>query len=296
VEEPAPSADDRNRAPRQAPGRDPAEEELQVRQTAQSILADHLKLPKGVSPTKAQRRRPSPQRAFWPGISLDLTGAALVDFNFASVSVVQARFSGATFEGFAQFDKATFGGDADFSWATFQGDAEFGGATFMGIADFDRATFGSVVGFGGATFGDAAGFGGAIFELVAWFEKATFERNAGFDGAAFQGVATFSAATFEGGASFDGATFEDDAVFDGATFVGDAVFDGATFAGGSGVQGVAGAQVLHLDDPDLNKRRMWPHGYIARPDPADRTRGILVQRGEGGKHTPAALPPDPTGR
>jgi len=34
--------------------------------------------------------------------------------------------------------------------------------------------------------------------------------------------------------------------------------------------------VLDLDDPDLNKHRVWPDGYTIRPDPADPTRGTRV--------------------
>jgi hypothetical protein len=100
------------------PRHDPVQE-LQVRQTAQRLLADHLRRPPNTSGEDAQHRRPSPDEAFWPAVSLDLTGAALVDFNFARVSVIQARFA-----------KATFRGDAEFGGATFQGDAEFDEATF----------------------------------------------------------------------------------------------------------------------------------------------------------------------
>jgi hypothetical protein len=60
------------------------------------------------------------------------------------------------------------------------------------------------------------------------------------------------------------------------TFQGDAQFGQTTFTGGNGIRGVAGAQVLRLDDPDLNKRRVWPDGFTVRPDPADPTRGTLV--------------------
>jgi hypothetical protein len=87
-EEVAPPTNGRDRAPQPAPGRDPAREELQVRQTAQRLLANHLRLPRGPS-QDAQLLPPSPRRPFWPGISLDLTGAALIDLGFARVSVIQ---------------------------------------------------------------------------------------------------------------------------------------------------------------------------------------------------------------
>jgi uncharacterized protein YjbI with pentapeptide repeats len=117
----------------------------------------------------ALRRRPSPRQAFWPGISLDLTGAALLDFNFAQGSVVQVRFDGATFRGDAVFDEANFEGDAWFDGVTFEGDASFHEATFEGNAWFLEATFNPVTGFRGATFQVDALFKRATFQGDAWF-------------------------------------------------------------------------------------------------------------------------------
>jgi hypothetical protein len=59
-----------------------------------------------------------------------------------------------------------------------------------------------------------------------------------------------------------------------ATFQGNASFVGATFQGDAGFDGV---RVLHLDDPDLNKRRVWPDGSTVRADPAEPARGTLVR-------------------
>jgi hypothetical protein len=67
-----------------APRHDPAQE-LQVRQTAQRLLADHLRRPPDISHEDAQRIKASPEETFWPGISLDLTGATLVDFDLTAV-------------------------------------------------------------------------------------------------------------------------------------------------------------------------------------------------------------------
>jgi hypothetical protein len=63
-------------------------QELQVRLTAQRILAAHL--------------RPDRGSEFWPYIDLDLTGAQLYKLNFANCRVRDARFSGAQFSGDAQ--------------------------------------------------------------------------------------------------------------------------------------------------------------------------------------------------
>jgi Pentapeptide repeats (9 copies) len=212
IDHAAPPAEDGIPAAHPASGRGPAQEELQVRQTAQRILAAHLQRPQGTSGTKAQRRQPSPQWAFWPGISLDLIGAALVNVDFAGVSVIQARFVGAAFQG-----------DTWFSGAAFQGDV--------------------------------------------WFDDAAFQRNAWFKGVAFQGNAGFTEATFQRDADFDKATFPE----------------------GWGPQ-LAGAYVLHLDDPDYDERRLWPDGLTVRPDPADPTRGTLV-RSEQVEEPESAVPP-----
>jgi hypothetical protein len=97
MEEVAPSADDRDPARQSLPEHGPAREELQVRRTAQRLLTDHLRCPPQTSGQEAQLLPSSPHQAFWPGISLDLTGATLVDFDFAQVSVIQVQFVGAIF-------------------------------------------------------------------------------------------------------------------------------------------------------------------------------------------------------
>jgi hypothetical protein len=74
------------------------------------------------------QRPPSPDQAFWPGIGLDLTSAALTDLRFANASVVKAIFH-----------EATFTGDAGFVGATFTGPARFDRVTFTGATLFDRA-------------------------------------------------------------------------------------------------------------------------------------------------------------
>ncbi len=59
---------------------DPAQD-LEVRQTAQRLLADHLHRPSLTSHEDARRIKASSEETFWPGISIDLSGATLVDLN-----------------------------------------------------------------------------------------------------------------------------------------------------------------------------------------------------------------------
>jgi uncharacterized protein YjbI with pentapeptide repeats len=241
-------------------GQNPAQEELQVRKTAQHLLADHLRRPPQTSGQEAQFLPPSPQQGFWPAISLDLTGAVLVDFYFAEVSVIEARFVETTFQGSARFNEATFQGTARFDKATFQGSARFDEVAFRGTARFQDATF------------FRARFAKATFQDYAWFTKATFQRTTGFNEATFQDHAGFISATFQGYTEFTKATFQGTARFDSATFKGTARFDEAM------VEGQA--------------YRVWPDGWTVRPDPTDPSRSTLVPAERAREPEPAV--PRPT--
>jgi uncharacterized protein YjbI with pentapeptide repeats len=302
-----------------------AAQELQVRQTAQRLLADHLHRPAGISGEEAQGLEASAGARFWPGINLDLTGATLQELSLADASVVRAKFSGATFSGRAEFSRAAFTGDAWFDAATFAGAAEFEGATFSGRAGFRRAmlsgrawfvqaTFSGDAGFDGATFasdagfdgatvaGDAgfdgvtfsgnAGLGGATFSSDAWFGDAVFSGDAWFTGATFSGGASFTDAEFGGSIVFDLARFDGHAQFGGATFSGDARFTDVTFLNGASLDAV---RILRLDDEELNRRgtharRTWPDGWTVLRDADQPTCGTLVLRDDNLPHgQPAAV-------
>jgi uncharacterized protein YjbI with pentapeptide repeats len=271
-----------------APRPDPAQE-LEVRQSAQRLLADHLRRPSGLSHEDVQRIKASPDEAFWPGIRLNLTGATLVDFDLSRISVIGASFTkatfsgaamfdGATFSGAAMFDEATFSGAAMFTRATFSGDAMFTRATFSGAARFHGATFSGDARFLGATFSDDAMFTRATFSGAAGFLGATFSDDAMFDEATFYHFAMFTRATFSGAAGFTRAAFSDAAMFDEATFSNAAGFHGATFSHAARFDEV---RVLGLDHLNLNKGgenayRVWPEGWTVYPDADDPSRGTLV--------------------
>lgn len=106
----------------------------------------------------------------------------------------------------------------------------------------------------------------------------------------------FYGATFKGDAQFPRATLQGDVVFETATFQRDAQFTNATFTSEKGVEGVVGAQVLLLDNRDLNKSRVWPYGCTVRPDPADPTRGTLVLAEQVEEPEPAIPSSDLAGR
>jgi hypothetical protein len=160
---------------------DPAnEQELEVRETAQRILADHL-FP-GDDP---RVERPE----YWPGSTLNLTGALLCHLDFRGCRMGNARFGGARFVGWTRFQDVRFDGYSVFGGATFDRSANFTGTRFHGSALFRGARFGNGARFDGARFSGDALFGG--FRTV--------DGTASPDGAVFGGVVSFADATFEQG-------------------------------------------------------------------------------------------------
>jgi hypothetical protein len=118
-------------------------QELEVRQTAQTLLACHLR------PGDDAGR---PAATFWPDIELNLSNATLVKLTLThgvvrSAVFFRARFigpttlRGTTFRANADFRTARFTGLADFRRVAFEGDgAVFKGATFEGEVDFGVRT------------------------------------------------------------------------------------------------------------------------------------------------------------
>jgi hypothetical protein len=190
---------------------DPAQE-LQVRRTAQRILASHLRRPGGTtqrpfyeilfSPGAAigfeHRRRssqpkdageraqllpPSPDERFWPGISIDLTGAILDELDLTDASLVGGLFDGASFIREAFFYRATFSGAASFRQANFQENVFFTEATFTQNVPFNQASFAGIADFAFAIFKGRAWFGDVIFSNRVTFREATFADDAYLDNA-----------------------------------------------------------------------------------------------------------------
>jgi uncharacterized protein YjbI with pentapeptide repeats len=271
---------------------DPAQE-LQVRLTAQRLLADHLHPPPDTSRDDAQAIEASPEEVFWPGISLDLTNATLVNLSFVDVSVVDGNFGGATFSGFARFRGATFSGLAWFVGAIFSEEANFSAANFRSSARFNAAAFSGQAAFDWATFSAEATFSGASFFGPATFNAAAFSDKAMFGEAIFSDETNFSGAAFLGYAGFDAATFSGPTRFGGADFCGPARFLGATFSHDAGFIGV---DIHYLDDESLNwgapnGSRVWPKGWSVLAATDDRRHGTLVPTvGEGAGLT--ASPPE----
>jgi uncharacterized protein YjbI with pentapeptide repeats len=210
-----------------------AEQERQVRLTAQNILGRNLRL-------TAQRRqhwwhRKPPAAPAWPDIRLDLAGALLVEFSLRNCQLDYADFRRARFTGGADFGHTRFTGEANFGHAQFTGEANFGYVQFSSGADFERAEF---TGF--------AYFGGAQFSSGASFEYVQFTGGACFEYVQFTGGADFVRAEFTDGANFVRAEFSSRACFENAQFTDEAYF--------------MGARVASLAEPGS----VWPWGWTTR--------------------------------
>jgi hypothetical protein len=254
-------------------------QELQVRLTAQRILADHLR--PGPSPRQ-------PMTTYWgkqdSDIDIDLTGATLIDFDLSDCRIGTGRFAGATFSGDAKFGRAAFSGNARFAGAAFSGNAGFVDAAFSGDAGFFGVAFSETAKFSGAAFSGDAWFDRATFIGDASFHRAAFSGDAWFVWASFSGIAVFVEAAFGGSAGFDGATFEGNAGFgwvtfsgnarfDRVVFVGDAKFRRASFSGNAEFNTTAFDRPPILDEAQVrldvhsSTKRSWPNGVgVVEPD------------------------------
>ncbi len=226
---------------RMPPADDPRETE--VRRTAQRVLTRHLR---------------ADDDRFWPGVSLDLTGARLDGFDAAGCTLVDADLTGAVCTGTTDLTGARAHGRLSLR-ATFEelildgvtGDAEItlDGAS-VERASVDRAelagslsgrragfgrltsrgtTFHGPVTFDSARFTESATFREAVFLSGLSMEHASFGGYAGFRQARFADLALFRFAEFGGEAWFERARFESKASFGRARFGGQVTFDGATF-------------------------------------------------------------------
>jgi hypothetical protein len=146
------------------------ESELQVRLAAQELLKTHLS---------------HGEPGYWPGMSVDLQRATLVDF----------RLSGCTLE-VADFSRARFVGAVHIRGTTFTRQAGFFGTVFTAPANFDRSVFAEGAFFSYARFGGDVRFTRTRSGGRFLFANTVFEAEADFEGGEHQEI------------DFDGARFE----------------------------------------------------------------------------------------
>lgn len=163
-------------------------EELQVRHTAQDLLATHLR----DEEYRGQRAESELPPTYWPGMSLDLSGAhldgfSLIDCRVDSLECHDTRFAGeAMLRGLhcdlAFFQSAVFEGHTDFRGLNVEIDVWFSYSTFATEVWFHtdefypRTNLGHHAGFRGATFSIGARFNGATFSGSADFTDAEYEQ------------------------------------------------------------------------------------------------------------------------
>lgn len=240
-----------------------AEEERQVRLTAQRILASNL---------RRDATRPWEKTK---EIDIDLTGANLINLDFSLCNLGSVRFDNALLQGATRFDEAVFHkhasfkhsrfteehdhaaatsdnetsfretrfhDGANFSSATFEGDAQFEDLLVKNIAAFTDSMFYGAVFFKRAEFHGDAQFIHSWMRCVAHFQEAKFHgRTTSFDysrlinnidlhKSEFDCLADFIGVKFEGGGNFAGSIFRRRADFNRATLaMGDFNFKGAVF-------------------------------------------------------------------
>lgn len=213
-------------------------EELQVRLTAQRILADHLR------PYPDDQGRPTNPK-FWgtngTDIDLDLTGATLIDLDLSGCRLGEVRFAEAQFVGWIDFSDAKFTDGTSFRKASFGDYADFESATFQEVADFNDVRFHGSADFVMTKFESSCEFDGTRFAEHARFSYAKFCADAGFWKSQFASSATFAHARFTRYVTFEDATFARTPDFD-----------------------TAWAQRLSVDE-SIYKVRMWPSGWTAEP-------------------------------
>jgi len=231
-------------------------DELHVRDTAQRLIAGHLRdksLEDGEEDLKTE-----PDGPFWGAMDVDLTGAHLHNLRFSSCRMNRAVFERAQFTGHTRFDRARFAADTDFEAATFNGGLTFDGAGFAATARFWRARFTGFSSFG-ARFDGQASFSETTFVGSTWFQGATFAGDVGFADARFSGLARFDGGEFAGDASFSNVRFEGRATWRGVKlagrtsfyethFAGDAIFEEGRFTGKTSFFGVTFAGLANFEN------------------------------------------------
>ncbi|EWM19806.1 pentapeptide repeat-containing protein [Kutzneria sp. 744] len=205
------------------------------------------------------------QTTYWSEVDVvDLTGATLIDFDFANSHIGDVTFRAAQFHGetvfcFARLTKAEF---AD---AEFFGPTSFQNARFTLAAQFNRARFSE--------------------DVV--FSKVRIDGNGSFEETQFFGVVWFDDARLPDLTSLKSTRFHDHASFESAELrmiwlLGARFYGGATFHGSQLTE-------IKTDDPLDPAQPIWVGLDVPNSRPSSWPPGYIVQ--------PAIHPPDePIGR
>jgi hypothetical protein len=196
--------------------------EVEVRRSVTRIVTSHL--------------RPG-SKDYWAGVSINLSGAELVEGDFRGVVV----------GGAADFSKTIFAQNASFSDAIFQDGANFDNAVFSQNCTFAWASFAKAANFDNLSCNVGASFTSATFNGLFSSKASNFTGRAVFSSVKFRGNASFEDTVFAASAAFATASFGSDAVFEGVIFKSDINFFQSKFMGGAGFKKVEFGGTLRFD-------------------------------------------------
>lgn len=154
-------------------------EELQVRLTAQRILSSHLRPP---SNGEAGDARSANAIDYGEDVTVDLTDAILVNFDFSECVLDRCSFDGAVFYGPARFMKARFSTGVSFNRAKFYDAAFFIQTVFLEHTSFQGVKFFDMAIFDGAEFKGQTSFSGSSFYSAVRLANGKFESPAELGG------------------------------------------------------------------------------------------------------------------
>ncbi|MFC7550718.1 pentapeptide repeat-containing protein [Plantactinospora sp. GCM10030261] len=242
-------------------------EELQVRLTAQRLLADHLRVAKGNGPEPATYwRGPAGER-----MHLDLVGAVLVDFDLSGCASEVSVLHEAQFHGYANLHKAQFHGYANLHKAQFHGYANLHKAQFHESAYLDMVQFYGSADLRGAQFYGRAVLFMAQFHLGADLRGAQFHESASLGGAQFRVHTNMGGARFHGYVDLGKAQFHGDLRLTGAKFHAHANLHEAQFDSG-----------VDMSDARAVPNVRLPPGWVFGDDTGTPDGLRLVIRGNDG--------------
>ena len=274
-------------------------QELQVRLTAQRLLANHLRVPSEPGEPESA--------AYWLGpggehMDLNLAGATLVLLSLKACRLGRIDLSRAQLHERADLGGVQFHERADLSGAQFHGDADLGEAQFHGAADLGGAQFHRYAFLEGARFHRDADLTGVQFHgraILDWVQfhgsaglhEAQFHERADLTGAQFHqladlgGVRFHMAANlkrvqFRGDAYLNGTQFHDAAILDGAQFHGNAYLARAEFYGLASISTAEFRKSVDLRDSRLADLQPLPAPWIAMSRGPDGLLVVGVRNGQ----------------
>ncbi|MEV4825923.1 pentapeptide repeat-containing protein [Micromonospora sp. NPDC049274] len=241
------------------PAPDDEPRETEVRRTAQRVLTRHLR---------------ADDPAYWPELTLDLAGAALVDFDASGCTLVDANFTATAFTGTTTFAGVTARGRLLFAAATFD-DVVFEGLAADGEVMLDGVRVGGPASFDGAAFTDGLSCRRAGFAGLTSFRRATFGQPTTFDATRFEDATTFREAIFDGALSMEHTEFGRSANFHSVRFASMALFRWTMFAAEALFDRARFADAANFGRARFHSMASFRDARFSRPPQVEQARAVL---------------------